>query len=83
MTPPKHYLLRWPTRGLGLPHQIPGKTLANSDDVAGYLVKEAGVVTASGLGFMQDGYLRLSFAAPDETIVEGMKATRAALSQLT
>lgn len=56
--------------------------LRTSDDVAAYLVRAAGVVTASGCGFMQDGYLRISFATPDETIVQGMRAARAALDQL-
>lgn len=59
-----------------------GRPLCSSDDVAAYLVREAGVVTASGTGFMQDGYLRLSFAAPDETIVTGMRAAREALGRL-
>jgi len=59
-----------------------GETLRTSDDVAAYLVQAAGVVTASGSGFMQDGYLRLSFATPDETIVQGMRAAREVLGQL-
>lgn len=59
-----------------------GKTLENSDDVANYLLTAGGVITASGTGFMQNGYLRLSFATPEEQIVDGMKAARAALSAL-
>lgn len=59
-----------------------GTVLANSDDVMTYLVRSAGVVTASGLGFMQDGYLRLSFATPDDEIVAGMRAANAALRNL-
>jgi len=59
-----------------------GDVLASSDDVAAYLVRAAGVVTASGGGFMQDGYLRLSFATPDETIVQGMRAAREAFARL-
>jgi len=31
---------------------------------------------------MQDGYLRLSFATPDDQIVEGMRAAREALGEL-
>ncbi|MCB9844589.1 MAG: aminotransferase class I/II-fold pyridoxal phosphate-dependent enzyme [Phycisphaeraceae bacterium] len=60
-----------------------GDTIATSDDVAAYLIREAGVVTASGQAFMQDGYLRLSFATSDRDIVEGMKGARKALGQLT
>jgi aspartate aminotransferase len=59
-----------------------GKVLVDSDDVASYLVETDGVVTASGLGFMQDGYLRLSFATPDDHIVEGCKAAARAFGAL-
>lgn len=59
-----------------------GHVLATSDDVAAYLVTEAGVVTASGKAFMQDGFLRLSFATPEEEIRAGMAAAREALARL-
>jgi aspartate aminotransferase len=59
-----------------------GHRLRDSDDVSAYLVRSAGVVTASGGGFMVDGYLRLCFATPETTIVEGMAAARSALSAL-
>jgi aspartate aminotransferase len=59
-----------------------GNLLRSSDDVAAYLLRCAGVITASGSGFMQDGYLRLSFATPDEHIVEGMRAVREAMGAL-
>lgn len=59
-----------------------GTVLQTSDDVAEYLIRQAGVVTASGGGFMQDGYLRLSFATPDEHIVEGMRKAKQALAEL-
>lgn len=60
-----------------------GRVIRTSDDVAAYLVTEAGVVTASGRAFMQDGFLRLSFATPDEEIRAGMRAAKAALSELS
>lgn len=60
-----------------------GQVLRTSDDVSAYLIQAGGVVTASGSGFMQDGYLRLSFAAPDETITGGMRAAREAMGRLT
>ncbi|MDH4043908.1 MAG: aminotransferase class I/II-fold pyridoxal phosphate-dependent enzyme [Gemmatimonadota bacterium] len=60
-----------------------GEVLHTSDDVAAYLIHEGGVVTASGTGFMQDGYLRLSFATPDETIRAGMRAAKEAMGRLT
>jgi len=59
-----------------------GRVLVGADDVAGYLVEAGGVVTASGTGFMQDGFLRLSFATPEEDIVDGMRAARSALDAL-
>ena len=59
-----------------------GRTLATTDDLAAFLVETEGVVTASGAGFMQDGFLRLSFATPDETIVDGMAAARRAFESL-
>ena len=59
-----------------------GAEIHNSDDLAGYLARSEGVVTASGRGFMQDGYLRLSFAIPEDQIVDGMAATRRALAAL-
>jgi aspartate aminotransferase len=60
-----------------------GRTIRSSDDVAEYLCREAGVVTASGCAFLCDGYLRLSFATPDEQIVGGMRAARDALAALS
>lgn len=59
-----------------------GELIRTSDDVAAYLVRTAGVVTASGKAFMQDGFLRLSFATPEEEIREGMASAKAALSRL-
>ena len=60
-----------------------GKTIRSSDDLAEYLVSEAGVVTGSGAAFMQDGYLRVSFATPDDQIVEGLRAAAEALGRLS
>lgn len=59
-----------------------GELIASSDDLSHYLVDQAGVVTASGRAFMQDGFLRLSFATSDEEIIEGMAAAREALGRL-
>ena len=50
--------------------------------MAAYLCEAAGVVTASGCGFMQDGYLRLAFDIPDAEIQAGMAEARAAFSAL-
>lgn len=72
----------WDVRELFGRRTPKGKTLQTSDDVAQYLVAAAGVVTASGTGFMQDGFLRVSFATPDEHIVAGVRAAVQALGEL-
>ncbi|MEE9133596.1 MAG: aminotransferase class I/II-fold pyridoxal phosphate-dependent enzyme [Gemmatimonadota bacterium] len=59
-----------------------GLVLETSDEVAEYLIRAAGVVTLSGVAFMQDGFLRVSFATPDEHIVEGLRAAADALGRL-
>ena len=59
-----------------------GRRIEGSDVLSRYLVQSEGVVTASGAAFMQDGYLRLSFATEEETIREGMAAARRALEAL-
>ncbi len=59
-----------------------GRRLLTSDDIAAWLVETEGVVTASGTGFMQEGYLRLSFATPEETIAAGMEGARRAFASL-
>jgi aspartate aminotransferase len=59
-----------------------GNVLESSSDVAEYLVKAAGVVTGPGTAFMQDGYLRVSFATPNEQIVNGVRAAAKAFAAL-
>lgn len=54
-----------------------GQVIKSSDDVAEYLLTAGGLITASGTGFMQDGFLRLSFATPDSHIIDGMRARSA------
>jgi aspartate aminotransferase len=69
--------------GACLGRQTPqGQRIESSDELVAYLVHEAGVVAASGTGFMQDGFLRLSFATSEEDIVQGMAAAREALGRL-
>ena len=59
-----------------------GETIATADDVSRYLLDEAGVVTASGRAFLQEGFLRLSFTTSDEDITRGMAAAAEALGRL-
>ena len=72
----------WDVRGCFGRKTPQGRTLESSDDVVEYLVTEAGVITASGKGFMQDGFLRISFATPEEDIVHGVRAAAEALGKL-
>ncbi len=59
-----------------------GETLDGSVGLAEYLIRAAGVVTAPGSAFMQEGYLRISFAVPPEEIVAGVRAAATALEAL-
>ena len=59
-----------------------GDRIGNSDDLSRYLVEQEGIVTASGNAFLQNGFLRLSFATEEQTIRDGMAAARRALSAL-
>ncbi|UCC71706.1 MAG: aminotransferase class I/II-fold pyridoxal phosphate-dependent enzyme [Gemmatimonadota bacterium] len=81
-TPASFYSF-WDVRGTFGKLTPEGTPISSSDDLAEYLLHSAGVVTASGAAFMQDGYLRLSFATPDEHIVEGVRAIREALERLS
>jgi aspartate aminotransferase len=72
----------WDVRGLFGKRTPQGTVLSSSDDVARYFLTEAGVITASGTNFMQDGFLRLSFATPDDHIEGGVAALAEAIAKL-
>ena len=73
----------WDVRGcFGLRTPDGSAILSDSDEVAGYLLREVGAIVGSGSGFLCDGYLRLCFAATPETIVDGLTAIRSALDAL-
>lgn len=59
-----------------------GEVLANSADVAAYLLEVAGVITAPGEAFLQEGFLRLSITLADTELVAGVRAAAAALGRL-
>lgn len=59
-----------------------GKTIADSDDLAMYLLAEAHVATVSGKAFGTDGYIRLSYATADEKITEAMARIKKAVEDL-
>ncbi len=60
-----------------------GERLASSDDVASWLIRDHGVVTASGRAFDQDGFLRISFSVPEEELEGGLDAAAAAFASLS
>jgi len=59
-----------------------GTPINSSSDLARYLLDSAGVVTAPGSAFCQEGYLRISFATPDDHITNGARAVGEALAAL-
>ncbi len=60
-----------------------GDTVIETDsDLAMYLLQEAHVATVAGSAFCSPGYLRLSYATSDDTIVKAIERIRQALSQL-
>ena len=59
-----------------------GRRIDNSEQLATYLLDLGGVITAPGSAFAQEGFLRNSFATPDEHIVEGCRAVGRALAAL-
>ncbi|MDD3398161.1 MAG: pyridoxal phosphate-dependent aminotransferase [Candidatus Methanomethylophilaceae archaeon] len=56
----------------------------SSEDFAAYLLKEAHVAVTPGSAFgpSGEGYLRLSYAASEEQIIEGMQRIKDAMSRL-
>jgi len=54
-----------------------------SSDLAAFLLEEGGVTTVPGEAFGMEGYLRLSFAASEETILLGLEKIEAAVSKLS
>ena len=60
-----------------------GKTIANSVDLADYLLEEALLATVPGAAFGADAFVRFSFATAMATIEEGMKRLADALARLS
>jgi aspartate aminotransferase len=80
-TPASFYSF-WDVRATFGKRMPDGKVIHSADDLAEYFIHSAGAITASGTGFMQDGFLRLSFSTPEEHITGGMRAIRKALNDL-
>ncbi|ATI41777.1 aspartate aminotransferase [Pacificitalea manganoxidans] len=60
-----------------------GRSIATDIDLVDYLLDEASVAVMDGTSYGTPGFLRLSFAASNETIRAGVAAIAAAVSQLT
>ncbi|MBD5226009.1 MAG: pyridoxal phosphate-dependent aminotransferase [Bacteroidales bacterium] len=62
--------------------QYGGKVISTDDDLAMYLLEEAHVATVSGSAFCLPGYIRLSYAASDDSLREAFARIEAALAKL-
>lgn len=60
-----------------------GNVIKNSSDLALYLLNVGHVATVGGDSFGNDNYLRLSYAASDESLVEALKRIKEALAKLS
>lgn len=61
---------------------VNGKKIANSSDLANYLLEDAKVALVSGDAFGADAYIRLSYATSMENIVKGMDRIEQAVGGL-
>jgi len=59
-----------------------GKKIANSSDLAAYLLDEANVAVVPGVDFGNDNYIRLSYATSLKLIEEGIKRIDMACARL-
>ena len=59
-----------------------GKTLENDLDIAGYLLEEARCALVPGTAFGANGFLRMSYAASNEMIREGLSRIEEAVGKL-
>lgn len=59
--------------------ELKGKKIESSVDLADYLLDEARIAVVSGVGFGQEGYMRLSYATSMENIEKGLDRLAQAL----
>lgn len=59
-----------------------GKTIATSDDMTTYLLKEKHVALVPGQAFGDDGAVRISYAASEEDIRKGLERFKEGLAEL-
>lgn len=63
-------------------HTPDGRVIADSSDLAMYLLEEGHVATVAGDAFGAPGYIRLSYATSDDNLREAMKRIAAAVAAL-
>ena len=63
-------------------NSVGGKRIANSSDLAAYLLEEAKVALVSGDAFGADAYIRLSYATSMENIIKGLDRIEQATGKL-
>jgi aspartate aminotransferase len=56
-----------------------------SEDIANYLLDDAGVAVLPGTNFGEygEGYIRICYATNNENILEGLKRIKISISKLT
>lgn len=59
-----------------------GKVIANSNDLALYLLSEGHVATVAGSAFGLEGYIRLSYAASEEKLRQAVENMKVAFANL-
>lgn len=60
-----------------------GNVIKNSSDLSLYLLNVGHVATVGGDSFGNDNYIRLSYAASDESLIEALKRIKEALAKLS
>lgn len=80
-TPPGAFYL-FPEINYYLGKSFNGNVITNSSDLSMYLLDEGHVATVAGSAFGTEGYIRLSYAASDDKLIEAMKRIKNALANL-
>lgn len=62
---------------------LQGNVISNSSELALYLLNEGHVATVGGDSFGNDNYIRLSYAASDESLIEALRRIKEALAKLS
>ena len=59
------------------------KKINNAEELAMYLLETSGVSTVSGKAFGNDNYIRISYAAHEETLIKACALIKNSLDKLT